>query len=225
MSLQRMKLGLYANSDAAMPNFSGFSCLEELYLSAYNVLRTEEEKALANLRAPALRILGLSFNKQDDYTDAPKGLLFQRTESTPLKSGPIETHLETWIHHFVLLKKLHYHAVKLDKVMIEFRPTDSPYRYRLRKSDTDESDSRYCRRNEVPAWPWKYLERARQVATEYDMTLEYFPSLNSRDRTGTGSSENLLRVQKPLQKKRLTRITELTRIKKLKTNGKQMRLE
>lgn len=177
-SLKRVELGFYANGEAAMPNFTKFPCLEEVHLSAYNVLKTETQKALRNLSAPKLRLLTLRFNTEDEYIGVHKGFQFKQSFHNP---PHVDLAFPTWIGIFALLKKSHYHAVKLDRVLIEFKSANSPHKYRLRAEGTRDANSRFLWVNHVIAWPWESLEAARQKAAEHGLKLEYSKATWTRE--------------------------------------------
>jgi hypothetical protein len=149
-SLRRIKLGYYAQGKAAMPNFNEFPCLEEVYLSAYNVLQTENTEALGKLCAPKLRLLALGFNIEDEYIDIHNGFKFTRIAPGV---GHIASNIALWIQHFALFRRLDYQEVRLGKVTIDFKSSEAP--------------------NDSVEWPWEQLEAARQKASADGLAVEY----------------------------------------------------
>ena len=169
-SLKRIKLGFYANGGAAMPNFTEFPCLEEVHLSAYNVVKTAKQDALEKLSAPKLQLLTLAFNTEDEYIGIHQGLKVGQNDCRPRR---IECGVALWIEYFALLKKSHSHEVKLDKVNVEFRSSDNPHRYRFRTPGANDSDTSLIWSDHGVEWPWEQLEVAREKAAVYGLKMEY----------------------------------------------------
>ena len=168
-TLKIVKLGLFTHGRAAMPNFSMYPCLEELHLSARNVLKVETQTALANLCTPSLRLLVLNFNTEDERIGIRSSFVSDETNYSTTHA----LQLEFWIHDFALRRKSSCQPVSLSKIRINFTPTHSAYRWTYPPSRTAEPILITSRRDRVKPWPWEQLENAKHAAAEYGLVVEY----------------------------------------------------
>lgn len=145
LSLKRITLGILPGGKSSMPDFSSFPCLEELSMSAYNVIGSQTPpEALKNLAAPSLHYLKLDFSTEDQLSEWPDDF------------GPDQL---SWMTEFALLKISHYPASKLHRVILCFNPDEDPY---------------YCY-STARLWPWEHLEQATKAVAQYGLVLQYGP--------------------------------------------------
>ena len=91
-----------------MPSFSNFPYLDELRMSADNIIGAKtSSNALRKLAAPSLRRLTMSFSPEDQHCESRADF-----GSDQLK----------WMQDFASSRKSDYPGSRLEKVIIEFNP-------------------------------------------------------------------------------------------------------
>jgi hypothetical protein len=160
-SLKRVTMGMLSGGyvgRTGSPDFSSFPHLEELGMSAYNLIRSETATdAARKLSAPNLRCVTLSFSVEDQHSES---------------LSDFRTREVTWIEEFAKLKKEKYPASKLETMVVLFNPEENPYHLRrLQPGPTEQGPVSGIA--EPLTWPWKYLEEAKQCAAEFGLKVEF----------------------------------------------------
>ena len=150
-SLEHIELGFFSRAIKGIPNFSKFSNLRTLKLSANNLFTEDPHPASIQLSTPSLRQLEISFCSEDQHA----------VDATEFNSE----HL-IWMEVFVssLTSRMTTRSGGLETVSVGF-DDDDPYCF-----STDET----------PVWPWEYLERAAQALSQYGVLLSYCTPKYSR---------------------------------------------
>ena len=160
-SLKRVTIGMLSGgsiSHTRSPDFSSFLHLEELGMSAYDLIHSETATdAARKLSAPNLRCVTLRFSAEDQHSESRSAF---GKEQVP------------WIQEFAKLKKEKYPVSKLEKMVVLFDPKENPYHLRslLRGHPEQVSVSELV---ESLTWPWEYLEEAKQCAAELELRVEF----------------------------------------------------
>ncbi|PMD60736.1 uncharacterized protein K444DRAFT_663093 [Hyaloscypha bicolor E] len=160
-SLKRVTIGMLSGGyvgRTGSPDFSSFLHLEELGMSAYNLIRSETATdAARKLSAPNLRCVTLSFSVEDQHSESRSDFGKEQV---------------TWIQEFAKLKEEKYPVSKLEKMVVLFDPNENPYHLRrlLRGPPEQVPVSEIA---EPLTWPWEYLEEAKQCAAEFELRVEF----------------------------------------------------
>lgn len=141
-SLKRITLGIIMG----MPDFSNFPCLEELSMSAYNVMGSRAgseipSTALKRLSTPSLSYLTMSFSEEGQH---------------PESASDFSSEQVRWIEEFAALKKSSFPASRLARISIKFEPW---------------ADPTWASRENT--WPWEHVEQAKQAASRLGLPLDY----------------------------------------------------
>ncbi len=150
-SLQQITVGIIPekqNQDntwiaSGIPNFATFQCLNELQVSAYNLLAETPSEAAAKLAAPALRHLTMSFCTEDYRSEA---------------RGDFREHQALWMADFAAQKSTTGPHIGLQTVYIDI----NPYR-----------DPRTLRSSKGILWPWEFLQQAEEQMARYNIVMKY----------------------------------------------------
>jgi hypothetical protein len=169
-SLKCIRVGMIPGGQTGMPDFSNFPCLEQLSMSAYNIMSLETPvNALKKLAAPNLQYLAMNFSPEDQHCES---------------RGDFSLDQVRWMQNFASLRTADYEGSRLEKVAIEFNPSVDPHSYQYRKRH-DSARLTGIRNFVNPptfeyvepdlTWPWEDLEEARQSVAQHGLTLEYSP--------------------------------------------------
>jgi hypothetical protein len=77
-SLKFVEVGRVPGAHKGMPDFSNFEFLEELHLSAYQLLSETPSNAMARLATPCLRHLSIIFKPEDHHSTSVRGFAMEQ---------------------------------------------------------------------------------------------------------------------------------------------------
>lgn len=160
-SLQRITVGIISKKESnanswtmsGIPDFSKFHGLQELRLSAYNVLAEKPSDAATKLAAPLLRHLDMNYYKE--YKD----------QDMEFQDGFAEEQVR-WMADFATHTSAAKRGNKLESIVIDFDP------------DQYQCISLYERKE---IWPWEYLEQAEQEMTRCNIAMTHSEPIYTRD--------------------------------------------
>jgi hypothetical protein len=115
-------------------------------MCAYNILSETPSTVLDKLATPSLRFLTLDFDTKDGHDESVQSF------------GVDEAN---WIKEFAVLKTAKYPKSGLEKISFEFNAVENPH----------IAYATYC--PECAAWPWQYLEQAKEAVSQHGLVLKY----------------------------------------------------
>lgn len=105
-SLRDIQIGIIPGGKKGIPDFSNFPRLEELDLSAYDLLDETPHDACRKLDAPCLRRLTIDFDTEDKQWESPEAF------------GPGEVR---WIREFLSTQAAEFPHSRLSEISVIFQ--------------------------------------------------------------------------------------------------------